>query len=276
MISPQTVTQSGWRAELDLEFVYESGRTHLARRRHVGPLVVQRTFHPEDHVCHAYIVHPPGGIVGGDRLQMTVTAQTGSHVLLTTPAAGKFYRSGGQQAEQRQRMFATAAALEWLPQENIYFGDTLARTSTCVKLQGNARFIGWEIGCYGRPASGDVFKSGQVAQSMELWRDDRPLIWDHVHVDGASQIMSSRWGLADFTTLGTLLAYPASDALVQEVRAIQLEAGLISCTVADNVLVCRAMHRQVGAVKQALIAAWEILRPAILQRRAMHPRIWAT
>jgi urease accessory protein len=276
MSHAQHQTHCGWRAELDLAFVRDAERTRLAQRRHVGPLVVQRTFHPEGHVCHAYIVHPPGGVVGGDRLQVTVTAESGSHVLLTTPAAGKFYRSGGQHAEQLQQMQLNAASLEWLPQENIYFGDTLARTSTRVKLQGNARFIGWEVACYGRPASGDIFGSGHVSQSMELWRDDRPLIWDHVHIDGASQIMSARWGLAGFTTLGTLLAYPASDALVQEVRAIQLEAGLISCTVADSVLVCRAMHRQVGAVKQALIAAWEILRPSIMNIPATHPRIWAT
>jgi len=275
-VSEPNPTQTGWRAELDLEFVHEMGRTRLARRRHVGPLVVQRTFHPEGHVCHAYIVHPPGGIVGGDRLQVTVAAQAGSHALLTTPAAGKFYRSGGLQAEQAQMLKVTGASLEWLPQENIYFGNTLARSSTCVKLQGNARFIGWEVACYGRPASGDVFRSGHVSQNMELWRDDRPLIWDHVHVDGASQTMSARWGLAEFTALGTLLAYPASDALVQTVRSIQLEAGLMSCTLADGVLVCRAMHRHAGAVKQALIAAWEILRPSIMNVAAVHPRIWAT
>jgi urease accessory protein len=276
VIDPQHPAHPGWHAELELEFVQELGRTRLARRRHVGPLVVQRTFYPEGPVCHAYIVHPPGGIVGGDRLQLSVVAQSGSQVLLTTPAAGKFYRSGGLQAQQLQEIQLNGASLEWLPQENIYFGDTLARASTCVKLQGNAHFIGWEVACYGRPASGDLFSRGHVSQSMELWRDDRPLIWDHVHVDGASQMMSARWGLADFTTLGTLLAYPASDALVQAVRGIQLEAGLLSCTATDGVLVCRAMHRQAGAVKQALIAAWEILRSPIMNLTAVHPRIWAT
>ena len=274
MLHPQP--PPGWHAELELEFMHELGRTRLARRRHAGPLVVQRTFHPEGHVCHAYIVHPPGGIVGGDRLELRVTARPGSHALLTTPAAGKFYRSGGRQAQQSQELRLHDASLEWLPQENIYFGDTFARASTRVSLQGNARFIGWEIACYGRPASNDIFNRGHVSQSMELWRDDRPLIWDHLHIDGASAAMSARWGLADFTTLGTLLAYPASDALVQAVRGIEITAGLMSCTLADGALVCRAMHRQAGTVKQALIAAWETLRPSIMNLTAVHPRIWAT
>lgn len=36
-----------WDARLDLRFKYEGERTRLVRRRHVGPLVVQRPFHPE-------------------------------------------------------------------------------------------------------------------------------------------------------------------------------------------------------------------------------------
>src|SRR5262245_44590058 len=95
---------SGWRAELDLEFAARDGKTVLARRRHLGPLVVQRPFHPEGGVCHLYLIHPPGGIVGGDHLSCRIAVAPAAQALLTTPAATKFYRSAGATAVQQQEI----------------------------------------------------------------------------------------------------------------------------------------------------------------------------
>src|SRR5262245_22778216 len=118
--------RSGWVASLDLEFAARGARTILARRASVGPLVVQRPFYPEGDVAHVYLVHPPGGVVGGDQLQLNVLAKQGAHALLTTPAATKFYRSDGRIARQRQDIIVDAASIEWLPQETIVFPDARA------------------------------------------------------------------------------------------------------------------------------------------------------
>ena len=118
----------GWLAHLRMRFAAREGRTYLAERHHVGPLLVQRPFHPEPNTCHAYIVHPPGGVVGGDRLELEVEAGAGSHVLLTTPAATKFYRSGGKLARQVQGVDAADAIVEWLPQETIFYRGATVRS----------------------------------------------------------------------------------------------------------------------------------------------------
>src|SRR5262245_10241542 len=96
--------RAGWEASLDLKFAARGARTVLARRASVGPLVVQRPFYPEGGVAHVYLVHPPGGVVGGDQLRLSVLAEEGAHALLTTPAATKFYRSDGRVARQRQEI----------------------------------------------------------------------------------------------------------------------------------------------------------------------------
>ena len=106
----------GWEASLELEFAARGARTVLSRRVSIGPLVVQRPFYPEGDVAHVYLVHPPGGVVGGDQLRVSVIAKDGAHALLTTPAATKFYRSEGRVARQRQEIVADAASVEWLPQ----------------------------------------------------------------------------------------------------------------------------------------------------------------
>src|SRR5512147_1863763 len=167
----EPVAQS-WSARLQLGFEQRAGRTVLAERRHDGPLVVQKPLYPEgDAVCHAIVVHPPAGIAGGDELELHARAGDGAHALLTTPGAGKWYRSAGPWASQKLR-FEVAGALEWLPQETIVFEGALARLSTQVRLQGDARYLGWEILCLGRTGSGEKFGKGEVRLDTALYRDE--------------------------------------------------------------------------------------------------------
>ena len=104
-------SQDAWKAHLSLGIVQTSARTVLKSRSHVGPLAVQRPFYPEGDVCHVYILHPPGGVVGGDELAIHINAATGSHALVTTPAAGKFYRSDGRTAKQSVNVKIAAGAI---------------------------------------------------------------------------------------------------------------------------------------------------------------------
>lgn len=268
-------TEKGWSAELRCEFAHSAGRTRLSARQHHGPLVVQRPFYPEGEACHVYVVHPPGGVAGGDQLSLDMSVYAGAHALITTPAATKFYKAGGQLASQVQRLTVRDGVLEWLPQENIFFGDAAVRLDTVVRLKGGARFIGWEIACYGRPASRETLGHGKVLQSFELWKDDVPLLLDRLRVSGAGEMMGACWGLAGNAVLGTLLAYPFSEADLAALRETA-KVGQISCTVVDNVLVCRAAGRSTEEIKQTFVRFWQVLRPTLLNRPAVPPRIWAT
>ena len=109
-----------WHAQLALDYTHTSSRT-VVRHRHQGPLRVLHSLYPEgDAICHNVLVHPPGGIVGGDTLDLTITAATGSHGLVTTPGATRFYRSQGDVARHHTHIRLDAGArLEGLPQEAI-------------------------------------------------------------------------------------------------------------------------------------------------------------
>ena len=259
-----------WRAELSLGFERREARTVLARRQHVGPLLVQRPFYPEGDACHVYLVHPPGGIVGGDELTFTATLEAASHAVITTPAATKFYRSAvGRSATLLQEMHIAGATLEWLPQETILFRDACASMGTIVKLDGASRFIGWELTCYGRPASDELFDRGRTAQRFEIWIDDTPTLLDHLHIDGSARTMQTPWGLAGNMAIGTLLAFPAAESDVDAVRELGVDATLV-----DRVLVCRSIGGE--RIKQRFVNVWQALRPRIVGREAVLPRIWAT
>jgi urease accessory protein len=210
----------GWQAELRLQFARRGARTFLAHREHTGPLLIQRPFHPEPAACHAYIVHPPGGIVGGDELRLHVAVEQGAHVLLTTPAATKFYRSAGKVARQTQTFAVKQGTMEWLPQESIFYRDAIVRSSTQVRLSPGAKFIGWEIPCLGLPARNEDFDSGDLRLHFELWLDESPLLIDRLRIQGASAARTAAWGLAGHAAIGTLLAYPATRESVELVRSL--------------------------------------------------------
>jgi hypothetical protein len=107
-------------------------------------LRVQRPFYPESReVCHVYLLHPPGGLVSGDELQIDIAVGRDAWALLTTPGAGKVYGSDGQGVRQQQALrIARGGTLEWLPQEMILFDGARADLGTRVELEGDARFLG--------------------------------------------------------------------------------------------------------------------------------------
>ena len=232
---------------------------------------MQRPFYPEGDVCHAYIVHPPGGVVGGDELHLEVDAKDEAHALLTTPAAAKFYRSDGRTARQEQILRADGTTLEWLPQESIFYPQARVRSATRIELAPRARFIGWEIACLGLPARKQPFDCGELRLHLELWVAGTPLLIDRLRISG-----DTGWGLGGHESIGTLLAYPATRAMVDAVRGLQSPGVELGVTLVDEVLVCRALSAQAEPIKRAFIERWKTLRPPLLDRPAVPPRIWAT
>lgn len=270
---------SGWSAALDLGFKVQGDRTILAHRAHHGPLMVQKPFYPEGHPCHVYILHPPGGIVGGDQLDISTKIHPSAHAVLTTPAASKFYRSAGIHAKQKQHLhIAKDAALEWLPQETILFSGCYGEISTRVDLSEGARFIGWEVLCLGRPSCGETFGQGDVRHQFELWRDNQPIFIERTRFQGGSPIFNSQWGLVGQPVMGTMILVPVDKKEFEQLRnTIKISAPtLFSVTLLGDVLVCRFLGNETQQARKHFTQVWEIMRPKILDRPHCPPRIWYT
>lgn len=268
---------SSWQARLELGFRAAGDRTVLAHRLHKGPLMVQRPFYPEGGTCHVYLLHPPGGVVGGDSLELDLQADAESHALVTTPAATKFYRAGPHPfSVLRQNLRVNDAMLEWLPQEAIVFDGAKVRSSTRVDLTGRSRFIGWEIFCLGRPVVEEHFRVGELHQDFLLYQDGRPLLLDRLRLSGDSPALSANWGLGGAQAMGTLLMHPGASADLPALRAVQAEGVRFALTQVGGVLHCRAMSAQAEAIRRLFTELWLQLRQSLSGRAACAPRIWAT
>lgn len=275
---------AGWQASLDLRFERRLDHTVLAHCRHHGPLRVQKALHPEGPgICHAIVLHPPSGIAGGDELDIAIDVSAGAHALLTTPGAGKWYRSAGAHATQQLKLKVGAGGTaEWLPQETIIFDGALAHIGAAVELAADARYIGWEVLCLGRRAAGETFDRGSLRLATRITRDGRPLWLEQGRIAGGGALLDSPAGLAGFTVCGTLIATGDVDsALLAECRALPAaEAGsrhgISALPAPSSAFVARYLGHSSEAAREWFAGLWRLLRPALLGVPAQAPRIWST
>jgi len=261
---------ASWTASLALGFESRQGRTVLGSRRAEGPLAIQKPLYPEGgDLCHAIVVHPPGGIAGGDELTLSVRAARESAALLTTPGAGKWYRSAGAWAKQKLS-FDVEGSLEWLPRETIVYDGALADLDCEIRLASGARYIGWEIVCLGRTGSGERFTRGKVRLRAALFRDDRLLWLERGTIDGGGRILASPAGLAGSTVFGTLIATLEATELLSACRTIAPTTQL------PGLIVSRYLGDSTQEAFERFNSLWKLLRPSVMQREAVLPRIWST
>ena len=269
---------SSWKAQLALDFRFQDQKTTLAKKFHDGPLVVQKPLYPEGReVCHAIVVHPPGGIAGGDELSLKVNTEKNAATLLTTPGATKWYRSAGPWARQDIAL-DVKGSVEWLPQETIVFSGALAQSAVEVDLAAGAALIGWDIVCMGRTGSGERFERGSYRSSIRIRREGRLLWLERGRIDGGGKLLDSPAGLSGQPVFGTLYCCPGtlSQELMTEIRKVEPETGRGAVTRLPGILLARYLGDSSEAARRYFTGLWRILRPVLMGREAVEPRIWRT
>ena len=278
-----------WRGALSLAYRSEplrgSARTVL-HDRHDGPLRVLASLYPEaPAVCHNVLVHPPGGLVGGDDLGIALKVGEDAHALVTTPGATRFYRSTGEPAVQRlAAQLARGARLEWLPLETLAYSGCIGRNAMRFELDPGAEMLGWDVLALGLPASDLAFERGSFEQRIEL-----PGRWlERGVVDAAdSRLLDSPLGWAGHRVLATLW-FAAGSALATERRDRLLDGARAACdahplkasagttAVDDAVVVLRVLAPRVEPAMALLTRVWAVWREAAWQLPACVPRVWRT
>ena len=283
-VSSLNLEPSAWQAHLALGFEEDCGTTRMIECRHSGPLRVQKPLYPEGaRICHAVVLHPPGGVVGGDQLTLTARVGAQAHAVLTTPGAAKWYRANGKVSQQNLHFeLAEGAILEWLPQESILFDSADVALNQTVNLAKAATFIGTEICCFGRAAKGETFDSGKLAQRIELRREGQLIWWEQGSLAGGSAAMHSPLGLAGHSVCATLLAagtaLPAAvlEAIRHEVAALIDGRGEFGISQRKSLLVARFLGTSSEIARHVMLCIWQHIRVPLTGRPAMVPRIWNT
>jgi urease accessory protein len=284
-----------WKAYLRLSFAKRKRGVRLVESAHEGPLYVQKAFYPEgDHCAHCYLLHPPGGLVTGDHLTISITSQEDAHALITTPGAGRIYKAreqGGIQTQTIQLKVEQNACLEWLPQETILFPNSQARLNTRIDLAENAKVIAWDIICFGLPANKLQFTEGSIKQRLQVWSKDRIKLNERLVIDLPSDafekpltILNGNAGLRSMPVHGLLVSGPFHadqctaliDALRQLSPSVRIKKALVAVSLNGEFLTVRYLGHCTEAARLYFTEAWKLIRPALIKKEAVSPRIWAT
>ncbi|MDY0742968.1 urease accessory protein UreD [Paucibacter sp. R3-3] len=275
-----------WHGHLTLDYRLDAEGRTTAHDRHEGPLRVLQRLYPEGPaVCHHVLVHPPGGIVGGDTLDLDIRLAGASHALITTPSATRFYRSAGETAVQSVRARLDAGArLEWLPLEAIVYDAALAENRQCFELAPGAEMIGWDIAALGLPGAGKPFTRGSYLQQLEL-----PGRWlERGRIDGGDRaLLDSPLGFAGHTVLATMwfaggqdLPAARREALLDAARQCcaghPLAASAGATAPQDSTVVLRLLAGRVEPAAELLVQVWREWRRIAWDLAPCPPRIWRT
>jgi urease accessory protein len=273
-----------WHARLAIDYRLEAGRT-VARHEHSGPLRLLQSLYPEGGaVCHNVLVHPPGGLVGGDTLELQVQVGSGSHALITTPGATRFYRSDGEAALQTTDLvLAPEARLEWLPLEALCYSGCLAENRLTMELQPGAEMLGWDVTALGLPNANQPFIKGRFTQHIEI-----PGVWlERGHLDAQDhRLMNSPLGLAGnaciaslFFAAGNMLQRSRKEQVLEATRTLLAASPLattsgVTCP-HPQVMVVRVLAPVVEPAMALLRQIRDCWRHEFWQKTTSNPRIWS-
>jgi urease accessory protein len=272
-----------WHAELSLDYLNENHRS-VARYAHKGPLRILKSLYPEgDAVCHNVLVHPPGGLVGGDTLDMTVTVGSGAHGLVTTPGATRFYKSdAGLATQQLKARVEDGARLEWLPLEAIAYNQCDALNRAVFDLSSSGEMMAWDITALGLPAAGMPFDQGTFRQHLEIkgaWLERATLSASD------TRLINSPLGLAGHKCMATLV-FASGSAMASarlerglasarervEAHGLRLQAGVTSPH--PQIMVARVLAPVTEHAMQLLKQIWAVWRHDMWQLGSTPPRLW--
>lgn len=271
-----------WKGFLSFSFEFITNRTVVKDKQHFGPLVVQRPYYQELDCPMVLVIHPPGGIAGGDELLIEIACKPESKGMVSTPAATKFYRSDNKLAKQCQRISMVGKCeLEWLPQETLFFDQSCAENSLSFNLESTeSKLIAWDIIGLGRPARNEGFQGGRLTQTLTVNVAGKLRLKDRTVVNSESMGTRNLPGLNNNTLFATMIVYGSLDDLQKVLAELRTQdwfsqAGL-GVTLVHGLLVVRLVSCELETIKQVLFDVWTLARPIVLKKNVVKPRIWNT
>ncbi len=267
-----------WSASLHLAFGVQGHRTTL-RYQHLGPLRIQKALYPDGPACcQAVIVHPPGGIAGGDDLRLSVSVEPKAHACVTTPAATKWYGSFDKAWAWQTVEIDLHGRLEWLPCETIIFDQARVQSKLSIKAGRTASMLGWDLLIFGRHGSGELFNQGHFNQWLSVAFDDDVVWLERLSLAGADRLFDSPIGFNGCHAMSCLWSIapadqPWTDDLMDQLRHEVLD--ILVTRLHPRLLVVRQCGDPID-LRRSMQQAWHWFKEQAWQLPANPLRLWAT
>jgi len=247
------------------------GRTYLSRRRQRFPLRLTVPLHLDPalpDMAFVYLQNPTGGLFEGDDLAVSLRAEPGALVHLTTQSATKAYRAQSGSARQRVELDVAAGAfLEYVPDPLIPHAGARVEQDVVVRVETGGSAIVAEIVTPGRVASGEAFGYRSLSLTTRILVDGVETAVDSLELEPGAADPRRPGVLGDYAYLVSLFAIAPADAAgpLAESMADEL-ARVDDCLSGTAVLpsgagvLARVLAPSAIPARRALQAAWSAAR----------------
>ncbi|MDA9495285.1 urease accessory protein UreD [Bradyrhizobium sp. CCBAU 11361] len=225
---------------------------------------------PEDEGLSGVFVNTAGGVAGGDRFDVEISAADATRLTLTTAAAEKVYRAQGPAAELNIALKVGAGAhLSWLPQETILFDRARVHRRFDIALDEAASLLLCEIVVFGRTAMGERMEQGEFVDRWRLSRGGRLVFAETVRLDGNIGAKLARSAVAKGgAAIGTALIVPGDEALIERIReASESFAGEVGISAWNGFAMARFCAQDAARLRADMMAV-------LARTGAALPRLW--
>lgn len=264
----------------EIKFSVSDGQTRLAHLYQHEPLRVLFPAPAKGDIPQAALVTTSGGLVGGDHLAISITAEAGSAAMAVAQAAEKVYRSTGEDCVIEVELQAEDGAwLEYLPQETILFDGARLRRQTNIDVHPGARLLAGEMLVFGRIGRGERMQTGFVRDAWKISIGGR-LTWaDALRLDGDMVAhLEHPAGLGGAASMATaVFAGPDAADHLGYGRAFfgECEDGVIGgASLVNGVLTARWIGADAQALRKSFADYWAGMRARIMGYPAKLPRLW--
>ena len=226
---------------------------------------------PEAEGLSGVFVNTAGGIAGGDRFDIGITAGEGSRLTLTTAAAEKIYRAAGPAAQLNIALKAEAGAhLAWLPQETIVFDRARISRRIDIDLAEGASLLLCEIVVFGRAAMGEKMLRGEFVDRWRMRRGGRLVFAETIRLDGDIGAKLASPAVANGgVAIGTALIVPGDEAVVERIReASESFGGEVGVSAWNGFAIARFCAQDAARLRADMITVLGRASGAAL------PRLW--
>ena len=167
-----------------MEFELRRGYTRMPHVFQQPPLKASRELYEgKDPTATVYIMESSGGMVAGDRNDITVKLAPDSRVRLTQQSALKIYPShtGETCLYKIDVEIAERARLEWMPEVIIPFVDAKFQVDTTLRVSADSTILWGEIIAPGREKRGEIFDYTSFRSNFKIFVADELIAFDSLH-----------------------------------------------------------------------------------------------
>lgn len=257
----------------------ESGKTYLAKQFYKMPLQIRPPYYQDDDgTAFLYLLNPSGGILQHDRLLTQVKVEEHAKAFITTPGNTKFYKMDEGHAEvENQFVVESGGVLEYLPEHNVPFADSVTYQNNEFRLAHDSVLIASDLVTAGRVSRDEIFEYELYSSKTKIYVDDKLVGYDNTLIEPKKSSLNQLGLLEGFQSNGNMFIYkndmdPNLVDLIKDIETDTTKVKFGASMITPSLMIIRFVGNNILDIQEVLLKIWSVTRKSILGKNSVRIR----